>query len=112
MHSWKVKDYAVYQFAPASGTAPGFIHLYAEDSAHSLRMHFTQEVPVPNYNIVHGTYATVWFSFEQFLPMLDMLRNEEAVYAHVESARNVSIGTRPRLADEGLLSDLDSSRSA
>ena len=112
MHSWKVKDYAVFQFAPASGMAPGFIHLYAEDSDHSLRMHFTSEVPVPNYNIVHGTYATAWFSYEQFLPTLEMLRTEKTVYAHVESARNVSIGTRPRFAEQAELPDLDSTRSA
>jgi hypothetical protein len=70
--------------------------------SNALHAYFNTEVPLPN-NSVTGSFYFLYFPYDMFASMIEMLREERPVWVHAFNASNVYIGTdqEPIGEDEG-----------
>jgi|tagenome__1003787_1003787.scaffolds.fasta_scaffold20552895_2 hypothetical protein len=101
MATWQVGTYRLYLYAGReSGRA--LIRMEEQGGPNALHASFTTEKPLPT-NSVNGSFYWLYFPYDMFLPMMEMLREEKPVWVYALNAANVYIGTsqEPIGEDEG-----------
>jgi hypothetical protein len=102
MATWQVGTYRLYQYAGRNASTKAVIRMEEQGGANALHAYFTTETPIPA-NSVNGSFYFLYFPYDMFLPMMEMLREEKPVWVHALNAENVYIGTdqEPIGEDEG-----------
>jgi hypothetical protein len=103
MATWEVGTYRLYQYAGHSSGIKAVIRLEEQGGPNALHAYFTTESPLPN-NSVTGTFYFLYFPYDMFVSMMEMLREEKPVWVHAWNEYNVYIGTdqEPIGEDEGV----------
>jgi hypothetical protein len=101
MADWQVGTYRLYQYAGRLGTR-AVIRLEEQGGPNALHAYFTTDVPLPN-NDVSGTFYFLYFPYDMFASVIEMLREEKPIWVHASDANNVYLGTHeePIGEDEG-----------
>jgi hypothetical protein len=102
MATWEVGTYRLYQYAGRTSGTKAVIRLEETVGAHALHAYFTTESPLPP-NTEVGTFYFLYFPYDMFVPMMEMLREEKPVWVQAPNPFNVYIGTtqEPIGEDEG-----------
>ena len=102
MATWQVGTYRLYQYAGKTNGAKAVIRLEEQGGSNALHAYFTTEDPLPQNN-VSGSFYFLYFPYDMFLPMMEMLREEKPVWVHAMNQYNVYVGTgqEPIGEDEG-----------
>ena len=97
--SWQVGIYKLFQYAGGFAfrgrPAKAMIQLMEVGGEHNLFVYFTPDEPSSGIQTIDNKLIA-WFAYDQFPAMVDMLRNEKPIYAHMlDSAdgRYLSIAT-------------------
>ncbi len=88
--SWQVGTYRVYVYAGRPSN--GFIRLEEEGGNRAIHAYFMNQNPLPA-NSLSASFYFLYFSFDQFAPIMEMLREEKPIFVHAFNANNVHIGT-------------------
>lgn len=102
MATWQVGTYRLYQYAGNVSGTKAVIRLEEQNGPNALHAYFTTENPLPP-NSVSGTFYFLYFPYDMFLPMMEMLREEKPIWVHALNQYNVYVGTHeePIGEDEG-----------
>ena len=100
MNNWKIADYRIFHYAGGASIVEGMITMQAKSGTNTLIANFTKLPSLPA-NTVNGTVHTAYFHYEQFLPMIDTLRNEGPAYVHIPSLNAIHVATTKEFVGEG-----------
>lgn len=100
MATWRADSYRLYQYAGNGSNTKAVIRLEEKGGPHALHAYFRDSDTLPN-NHVSGNFYFLYYSYDQFQPMMDMLRNEKPIYVHAFNALTVYIGTHREPVGEG-----------
>ncbi len=102
MATWQVGTYRLYQYAGNATGTKAVIRMEEQGGTNALHAYFTTQVPLPQNN-VSGSFYFLYFPFDMFLPMMEMMREEKPVWVHALNQSNVYVGTdqEPVGEDEG-----------
>jgi hypothetical protein len=102
MATWQVGNYRLYQNAGITTGTKAVIRLEEQGGANALHAYFMTDDPLPQNN-VNGSFYFLYFPYDMFLSMMEMLREEKPIWVHAYNQYNVYIGTHqePIGEDEG-----------
>lgn len=98
MATWQAGTYRLYQYAGRTGTK-AVIRLEENGGSNALHAYFTTESPLPS-NSVTGSFYFLYYPYDTFAAMMEMLREEKPIWVHALNANNVYIGTHEELIGE------------
>jgi hypothetical protein len=94
MNSWKVGSYSIYQLANRNANRPATIYLHEDSGSRMASLLFISEGPLPENKAAETRYD-VYFHFDQFLSMMQMLREEKPIYFHYSDSKYAQVSTNP-----------------
>jgi hypothetical protein len=102
MATWQVGTYRLYQYSGRATGIKAVIRLEEQGGVNALHAYFTTENPLPQ-DSVSGAFYFLYFPYDTFLSVMEMLREEKPVWVHALNEYNVYIGTHqePIGEDEG-----------
>lgn len=92
MAVWEAGTYRLYQYAGREEGTRAVVRLEEAVGNHALHAYFTTASPLPQNN-VNGDFYFLYYPYDTFASMMEMLREEKPVYVHAWNASNVYIGT-------------------
>jgi hypothetical protein len=97
--TWRIGVYKLFQYAGGFAfrgrPAKAMIQMSEIGGARQVYAYFTPQDPPVGIQIV-GNDVIVWYAYDQFPTMVDMLRNEKPIFAHLldtAEARYLNIST-------------------
>src|SRR5262245_21287669 len=102
MATWQVGTYRLYQYAGRANATKAVIRPEEDGGPNALHAYFTTEVPLPQ-NTVSGSFYFLYYPFDMFASMMEMLREDKPAWVHALNQNNVYVGTHqePVGEDEG-----------
>lgn len=102
MATWQAGTYRLYQYAGHLTGVKAVIRLEEQSGSHALHAYFTTQDPLPTNSVTEPFYF-LYFPYDMFSPMMEMLREEKPIWVHAPDPYNVYIGTHqePIGEDEG-----------
>lgn len=91
MASWQVGTYRLYQYATETGTK-AVIRLEESGGSHALHAYFKNTSPLPS-NSISGSFYFIYYPYDTFASMMEMLREEKPIYVHTSGSSTVYVGT-------------------
>ncbi|HEC22012.1 MAG TPA: hypothetical protein ENI95_03735 [Chloroflexi bacterium] len=83
---WRVETYRLFQYAEGfryqDRPVRALILLLEDGGDREVYAYFTEESPLP-VEIVAENRIIVWYAYEQFAPVMEMLREEKPIYVHI-----------------------------
>ena len=92
MATWEVGTYRLYQYSGREVGTKAVIRLEESGGSHALHAYFTTSSPLPS-NTISGSFYFLYYPFDMFSTMMEMLREEKPIYVHEYGAANIYVGT-------------------
>jgi len=102
MATWQVGTYRLYQYAGRLTGTKAVVRLEEQGGPNALHAYFTTESPLPDSRVT-GSFYFLYFPYDMFASVMEMLREEKPIWVHTLNQYNVYIGTHrePIGEDEG-----------
>jgi hypothetical protein len=83
---WEVATYKLFQYATGfryqNRPVKAMLVLEEAGGKREVYAYFTTETPIPN-EIIAENRMIVWYEYDQFHPIMELLREEGPVYVHI-----------------------------
>jgi hypothetical protein len=94
LNSWKVGKYSIYQESNSKGNRKATIYLYEDAGKRMASLNFIREGPLPENSYINKIERyDVYFHFDQFSSMMQMLREEQPIIFNYSDSKFAYVST-------------------